>query len=74
MSDLCHVQFIYKSNNVLIRMPLKMLPVELEVALFINISPMKYMYKNSDVTTSLLHRMENTDSLISQSVGVSWIK
>ena len=58
--------FVFR--RVLIRMPLKTLPVELDVAPFMNAGLVKYEYRNSAVVISMFGRMENTDSLISQSV------
>ena len=57
------------SRRVFIRMPLKILPVELDVARLIKASLIKYKYKNDGVTISVFARIENTDSLISQSIG-----
>ena len=62
------------SRSVFIRMPLKTLPVELDVAPFMNAGLVKYEYRNSAVVLSMLGRRENTDSLISQSVGFCSIR
>ncbi len=56
------------SKSVLIRMPLKMLPVELDVAAFMKVSLIKYIYRNSEVTRMHSDNREN-DSLMSHFSG-----
>ena len=60
---------ILVSSKVFMRMPLKILPVEVFVAFCMKLSLWKKRYKYSGVILSVLLLIENTDSFISQSVG-----
>lgn len=51
-----------------------MLPVELDVAAFMKVSLIKYIYRNSEVTRDAFRRIEKTDSLMSHFSGGFWIK
>ncbi len=58
------------SKRVFILIPLKILPVELDVALLIKVSLIKYIYRNSGVNASAFARIEKTDSFISHFCGL----
>ena len=61
-------------SNVLILIPVKILPVELFDAFLVKYLLVKHINKYSEEISIKLGLMENTDSFISQPIGDSCIK